>query len=146
MRSKLPTIDTFKRTFAELGYSNHYEYYKDSAKKNQVLAALKLIESYLSPGFSFRDATIEHIIADSGSKENATIGNLTLLERKLNDKCKNNSIEEKITIYSDSNFRMTRNLSTRYKENPSSFKINTRAIFMAEMIYNKILKFQSVSQ
>lgn len=105
MRNKLPTIDTFKRTFIELGYSNHYEYYKDSAKKNQVLAALKLIESYLSPGFSFSDVTIEHIKADSGSKESATIGNLTLLERKLNEKCKDKSIEEKIAIYSDSNFQ-----------------------------------------
>lgn len=146
MRSKLPTIDTFKRTFAELGYSNHYEYYKDSAKKNQVLAALKLIESYLSPGFSFRDVTIEHIIADSGSKDSATIGNLSLLERNLNEKCKDKSIEEKITIYSDSNLRMTRNLSNRYKEKPSSFSISTRAMFMAELIYNKILKFQSISQ
>ncbi len=146
MRNKLPTIDTFKRTFIELGYSNHYEYYKDSAKKNQVLAALKLIESYLSPGFSFSDVSIEHISADSDSKESATIGNLTLLERKLNEKCKDKSIEEKITIYSDSNFRMTRSFSNRYKENPSSFKINVRAMAMADLIYNKILKLQSLPQ
>lgn len=145
MRNKLPTIDTFKRTFVELGYSNHYEYYKDSAKKNQVLAALKLIESFLSPGFSFSDVTIEHISADSGSKESATIGNLTLLERNLNEKCKDKNIEEKITIYSDSNFRMTRSFSNRYNENPSSFKINARATAMAELIYNKILKLQNVS-
>ena len=146
MRSKLPTIDTFKRIFAELGYSNHYEYYKDSAKKNQVSAALKLIESYLSPGFSSNDATIEHINPDSDSKEYATIGNLTLLERKLNEKCKDKCLDQKFPIYSDSNFRMTRNLSNRYKEHPNSFKITDRATFMAELIYNKILKFQDAGQ
>lgn len=141
MKRKLPTIVTFKRIFTELGYSNHYEYYKDNAKKNQVLVALKLIESYKSPGFSSEDVTIEHIIPDSNSKENTTIGNLTLLERRLNEKCKDKTLEEKLSIYSDSNFRMTRNIGSRYKHKPDSFKIEKRAELMAELIYNDILKF-----
>lgn len=141
MKRKLPSLITFKRLFSELGYSKHYEYYKDNTKKNQVLAALKLIESYQSPGFSTNDMTIEHIIPDSDSKESATIGNLTLLERKLNEKCEDKILEEKLLIYSDSNFRMTRNINSIYKGKPSSFNIYRRAELMAELIYNDILKF-----
>lgn len=143
MKRKLPTLETFKRIFSELGYSNHYEYYKDNTKKKQVLAALKLIEAYLSPGFSSNDVTIEHILPDCNSKESATIGNLTLLEKKLNGRCKDKSLEEKISIYDDSNFRMTRNVNKRYKDNLESFNIGRRAQFMAEMIYNDILKLIS---
>jgi len=146
MKRKLPTIETFRRVFAELGYSNHYEYYKDNTKKNQVLAALKLIESYLSPGFTSNDATIEHIIPDSASKESATIGNLTLLERRLNERCKYKPLDDKISIYNESNFRMTRNVSNRYNDKPNSFNIGCRAKFMAEMIYNDILRFKASNE
>ena len=36
---------------------------------------------------------------------------------------------------------MTRNIGSRYKHKPDSFKIEKRAELMAELIYNDILKF-----
>ena len=141
MRRKLPSIHTFTRIFVELGYSNHYEYYKDSSKKNQVLVALNLIESYLSPGFSHEDATIEHLQPDCECKENATIGNLTLLEESINHKCDSNSFLDKLQFYGDSNFRMTRRIKERYLRNPSTFNIETRGKAMAKMIYKDIFEF-----
>lgn len=140
MRNKLPSLDTFKQTFKELGYSNHYDYYKDSCKKRQVYTALKLLEWYLSPSFSFDECTIEHILPDSQTKENATIGNLTLIEEDLNKKCRDKCIEDKFQIYADSNFKMTRRLTSQYND-PNSFKIDSRANLMADMIYKDILGF-----
>lgn len=142
MRHKLPTLETFTRIFSELGYSNHYEYYKDSAKKNQVLVALELIESHLSPGFSYEDVTIEHLNPDCESRENATIGNLTLLEESINQKCGSLPFRDKLPLYGDSNFRMTREIQKRYSSDPDKFNIESRAKAMAQMIYSNIFRFK----
>lgn len=141
LKSKLPTFETFERAFQEIGYSKHYDYYKDSNKKAQVLAALEIIELHLSPNFYSSDKTIEHILPDSESKDNVTIGNLTLLESSLNNNCKNKPLKEKFEIYSQSNFRMTRNVSLRYKDKPDKFNAKSRAHRLAEMIYKEIFKF-----
>ena len=141
LKLKLPSFDTFCNTFKELGYSKHYDYYRDSSKKAQVTAALDLIENHLSPGFSSIDSTIEHINPDSLDKGNATIGNLTLLEKNINKDCEDKLLSYKIDKYSDSNFRMTRNIYKRYHSNPSSFNIESRAEALAKMIYKDIFKF-----
>ncbi len=142
MRRKLPTVETFIRIFSELGYSNHYEYYKDSTKKNQVLIALELIESHLSPGFSCENVTIEHLHPDCDSKENATIGNLTLLEEPINQKCDRLPFSDKLSLYGDSNFRMTRRIQQHYSSDPNKFNIESRARVMAKMIYRDIFRFK----
>ncbi|MBD5237155.1 MAG: DUF262 domain-containing protein [Bacteroidales bacterium] len=141
MKSKLPSQETFINKFKELGYSNHTDFYNDSNKKNQVVAALELIESHLSPDRLVEGGTIEHILPDSADKVNAKIGNLTLLEKGLNSKCKDLPLQDKLEKYGDSNFRMTRRLKERYGNNPESFKADIRAAEMAKMIYKDILKF-----
>ena len=141
LKSKLPTFETFCNAFKELGFSKHYDYYRDSSKKAQVFAALELIENHLSPGFSSLDSTIEHILPDSADKINATIGNLTLLEKKINKACEDKLLEEKIDQYSDSNFRITRRVYSRYHKDPSSFNIDKRAEALAKEIYKEIFKF-----
>ncbi len=142
MRKKLPSFATFKRIFSDLGYSQHYDFYKESRYKSQVSTVLELIESHLSPGFSFEDGTIEHILPDSEAKENALIGNLTFLEKSINKNCKNKPLAEKLNAYSDSNFRMTRRLASRYGlNNGSDFNPANRAEAMAKLIYNEIFKF-----
>lgn len=141
MKSKLPSQETFINKFRELGYSNHTDFYNDSSKKKQVIAALELIESHLSPDRVVEGGTIEHILPDSTDNENAKIGNLTLLEKGLNSKCKDLPLQDKLEKYGDSNFRMTRRLKKIYGNNPESFKADIRAAEMAKMIYNDILKF-----
>lgn len=141
MKSKLPSQETFINKFKELGYSNHTDFYNDSNKKNQVVAALELIESHLSPDRLVEGGTIEHILPDSADKVNAKIGNLTLLEKGLNSKCKDLPLQDKLEKYGDSNFRMTRRLKERYGNNPESFKADIRTAEMAKMIYKDILKF-----
>ena len=141
LRSKLPTFDTFCNTFKELGYSNHYDFYKDSSKKAQVMSALELLENHLSRECMSSNGTIEHILPDSSSKKNATIGNLTLIESTLNKRCEDKSLSDKLEIYQDSNFKMTRNIYKHYNANPSSFNIDTRAALLAKKIYKEIFKF-----
>lgn len=142
LKAKLPSFSTFQRTFMELGYSNHYDYYRDKNKKDQVYAALEIIENYLSPHFYSSDHTIEHILPDSENKEHATIGNLTLLESSLNKLCEDKPLGEKIRNYNDSNYRMTRNIFKRYSNNPENFNIEVRAKKLAEMIYKDIFHFK----
>ena len=141
MKKKLPDFNSFKRIFMELGYSNHYEFFREQSKKKLVLVALKLIESHLSPGFTSTDCTIEHILPDAESKDNAKIGNLTLLEHSLNERCKTKSFYEKLNIYEESNYKMTRKLSSLYKTNSLTFNIDTRAEKLANAIYYNILNF-----
>lgn len=141
LKAKLPTYETFRNTFKELGYSKHYEYFSDSSKKTQVMAALELIENHLCPGYSAKDVTIEHIIPDSWDKNNAYIGNLTLFEKSLNHSCDDKPLAEKLEAYADSSFRMTRRIAKRYQDNPSQFKIDTRAEKLAKLIYKDIFKF-----
>lgn len=142
LKAKLPSFTTFQRTFIELGFSNHYDYYRDKNKKDQVFAALEIIENHLSPQFYSSDLTIEHILPDSENKDHATIGNLTLLESSLNKQCENKSLEDKIHIYNESNYRMTRNIYKRYSSNPEKFNIESRAKKLAEMIYKDIFHFE----
>lgn len=142
LKLKLPSFDTFCNTFKELGYSNHYDYYNDSSKKSQVMAALELVENHLSRECTSRNGTIEHILPDSSDKKNSTIGNLTLLEASLNENCKDKSLAEKIEIYADSNFKMTRTVYKRYHTDPKKFNIESRAVAMAKKIYQEIFKFE----
>lgn len=60
------------------------------------------------------------------------------LEENLNGLCKNKQLNEKISIYERSNFATARSVSIRYKDNVTSFNINSRSTAMADVLYNEI--------
>ena len=76
LKSKLPGYEWFLNIFKTIGYSKHYDLYKDKKSKDRVIIVLEIIEKYLSQREDIQKFTIEHILPDSESIEHATIGNL----------------------------------------------------------------------
>jgi len=121
-------------------YLSDYDYYKQtgllrllfidycerlSGKKYTLKELKKIMEN---------DPTIEHILSQTpkfkprsfGFKNNEDfdeyknlIGNLTLLEKKINSSIKNFDLSDKVVGYSKSKFKMTQQLATRLSQTKS---------------------------
>ena len=139
LKCRIVNRDHFDKSFNNIGYSNHYDIYKTSKFKNQVRIILEVIEK-LESGYAPKEGyTIEHILPDSQSDKHANIGNLLLLEEKLNEKCKDKELNEKIQFYLKSSFVSTRQFAERYLN--KEFNIDRRAKFLADKIYDYIDAF-----
>lgn len=140
LKGKIPNYDWFLNSFRNLGWSNHSEMFKGNKNKHRVQITLEIIEKYMSQKFEIPEFTIEHILPDSESEENAHIGNLIPLEIKLNNKCGNKRLEEKYKIYENSDFTTARGITKRYKY--KEFNIAKRTEFLCELVYNDILEIK----
>lgn len=138
LKGKIPNYDWFLNSFHNLGWSNHSEMFKGDKNKHRVQITLEIIEKYVSQKFEIPEFTIEHILSDSECDENAHIGNLIPLERKLNSRCDNKTLSEKYAIYEDSDFVTARRISKRYKG--KEFDITKRTEFLCKLVYNNILE------
>jgi len=69
--------------------------------------------------------------------ESAQIGNLIPLEERLNTRCKDKPIEEKLPIYDESSFTLARGIVKRFQG--KEFKPESRTEYLAELLYNDIL-------
>ena len=98
---------------------------------------LELIEKYVSSREINMEVTIEHVLPDSESIENATIGNLFFLERTLNERCATKPFEEKCEIYKESSLMCPRGFAQRYQG--KNFHPADRTDFLAKLIYNSVL-------
>lgn len=142
LKSKIPDYEWFENSFKNLGWSNHTEMYMSEKNKKRVQITLEIIEKFVSQKNEVDIFTIEHILPDSEDEQNAHIGNLIPLEEHLNRRCANKSFEEKLKIYSESNFRMARNITDRYEG--KEFSIEGRTRIMAKMIYNNVLELMQL--
>lgn len=138
LNKRLPNKDAFINIFKSVGWSNHTAFYKESKNKERVKIVLEVLEKNNSGMDLPEDYTLEHIFPDSEGEENALIGNIIPLERRLNEQCKNKSLKEKISIYKYSNFSITRGFAARYENNENKFSPQNRTQFIAELIYNYI--------
>ena len=138
LKDRMPTKTEFRNTFRLIGYSNHCEYYHDSKNKQRAEMALTILEQIKSGRADIPEFTIEHILPDSQDRENAIIGNLMPLEENINRSCEDKPLEEKISLYEHSNFTTARNVANRYRNDPTSFNVNTRTTCMADELYNEI--------
>ena len=138
LKKKTPTLKTFIEKFRTLGWSNHYEFYRDPKQKERVKIVLELLESYFSKTDFIDDFTIEHIFPDSQDTTNALIGNLIPLEENLNKNCKDKSFADKLPYYAQSKYKLARNISARYKD----FDVDKRTDYMAKAIYREILNLE----
>lgn len=138
LNKRLPNKDAFINLFRNVGWSNHTAFYNDSNKKERVKIVLEILEKKKS-GRDLTDYTLEHILPDSDGEENAQIGNILPLEEALNGRCKNKPINEKIPIYKESNFAITRGFATRYENDPKAFNPVQRTKYLAELIYGYIV-------
>lgn len=135
-REKLPSRESFSKSFYAIGWSHHYTPYKDSKNKDRCKVVLEMLE-HIKTGDSFiGDYTLEHILPDANDDTCSSIGNLLLLENSLNMRCKDMPLEEKLSIYAQSRFATTRGFASRYAG--KEFDINKRAMFMAREIYSLI--------
>lgn len=137
LNKRLPNKDAFVNLFKNIGWSNHTTFYNDSNNKERVKLVLEILEKNKS-GQNITDYTIEHILPDSESEDNAQIGNLLPLEETLNRRCKNLCLNKKIPIYKESNFAITRGFATRYESKTEMFNPVDRTKYLAELIYGFI--------
>lgn len=139
LNKRLPNKDVFFNVFKNVGWSNHTAYYRDTTNKNRVRLVLEILEKNKS-GQEIEEYTLEHILPDSEGEENAQIGNILPLEETLNKKCKNLSLSEKIPIYKESNFAITRGFARRFENKPNDFDPQKRTKYLAEIMYGFIVK------
>ena len=139
LNKRLPSKEAFINIFRNVGWSNHTEFYNDSKNKERVKLVLEILEKKKS-GQDITDYTLEHILPDSEGEENAQIGNILPLEDALNRSCKAKSLDEKIPIYRKSNYAITRGFAERYGNNPKDFDPVKRTKYLAELIYDYIVR------
>ncbi|MEH2953521.1 DUF1524 domain-containing protein [Candidatus Merdisoma sp. JLR.KK011] len=137
MRSKLPTLESFTNSFKNVGWSHHWAVYEDSKNKERCQLVLALLEKYISGRDINMEVTIEHILPDSESIDNAQIGNLFYLEERLNKRCDNKPLEEKFDIYSESVLQCPQGFVQRYRGKEFNPEIRTK--FLAKFLYNNVL-------
>ena len=139
---RLPSEDAFINSFKNVGWSNHTAYYNDSKNKERVKLVLEILEKNKSHlDISGLGYTLEHIIPDSESEDNAQIGNILPLEKSLNSICCNMPLKYKIPIYKESMFSITRGFAERYETDPDSFDPKKRTSYLAKEMYNYITNF-----
>lgn len=132
-REKLPSEESFNKSFLALGWSHTYAPFEGPRNKDRCKVILELLERSKSNVTEIGDYTIEHILPDAEDDAHASIGNLLLLEEVLNQRCKDKPLSEKLGIYAQSGFATTRGFAARYAN--KEFKIDSRALFMARTIF-----------
>ena len=138
LKRKIPSFDWFLNAFKNIGWSKHYDLYKDERNKTRVQIILEVIEKFVSQTHRANVFTIEHMLPDCEGIANAQIGNLIPLEESLNGRCADKPLESKYEIYEKSDFTSARNVSNRYKG--KSFDPVQRTAYLAKLMYNNILE------
>ena len=138
----------FLYKFIQMNYSSKTkEMDKSQKRKNSItkFAIYKLEEKLSERNGKFFDtisATVEHIVPESRNKnrmEILNIGNLIILEKNLNEKCKNGDFEEKILQYKNSTYSSVKIFLEKYSSE-EDFDIQERAKEIGMMLYEYITR------
>ena len=138
LKGKLPGYEWFLNAFKNIGWSNHFDLYSGEKNKQRVQIILEVIEKFISQRDDIPDFTIEHMLPDTDTIENAQIGNLIPLEERLNRRCGIKPFDQKCELYKESSYTTARNVATRYQGKP--FNAEQRTAFLAKLMYNNILE------
>lgn len=84
------------------------------------------------------EGSIEHILSESGTGDSINIGNLILLERRLNEEADNLNYTGKINVYKKSSYKWMQDFLSNYDEWDNN-KIIVRSKEMARIYYTQIL-------
>ena len=142
LAKRLPSRDVFIGIFKNIGWSNHTEFYRTEKNKDRVKIILELLEQHIGGRALDNKYTIEHILPDSQSEKNAMIGNLLPLEERLNNLCKNKPLIEKLPIYKQSNYAITRNFAIMQESKSHTFDPEKRNSYLGGLLYDDILGIQ----
>lgn len=136
--ASFPSYNEFEKEFIKLQYSKSKNPYNMLSKY-----VVNNIEKYYSnEDISKVDGSVEHILGeDSSMPYTLNIGNLILLEERLNGKAEDKNIGEKISVYKESAYKYV----PKFVENNSTItdwtevQIMDRAEEMAKTYYEKVL-------
>lgn len=136
----------FLSNFVQIDYSSKTKDMNDKQKRTNAMTryAIYKIEEKLSEcnntSFNTITATIEHIIPESSSKNEKfilNIGNLIILEKKLNEECKSKTYKEKISFYKKSNYQSVKAFLEEYSNFDKS-SVEKRSKNIGVELYNLI--------
>lgn len=129
-----PTFEDFYKKFITLTYSK-----KDSPSNIKTKYVINKLNCYLSGKEIFEDdGSVEHLVSESEGEYSLGIGNLILLEQKLNSDAGQKTYVEKKEIYKKSNYAWIKDFCIKHPTWDLTM-INNRAVDMAELYYSKIL-------
>ncbi len=130
-----PSFDKFREAFVRLTYT------KNSVPSNVLTRyALRRLNCYYSNQEIVQsDLTVEHILSESEGADCVRIGNLVLLESKLNAEADNLPYERKKAVYAKSKQDW---VISFVKKNPvwDASRFSDRAYDMAKDYYEKVLE------
>lgn len=141
MIERMPSEVQFKQTIKNLKYSHARKAYSSSRKADNIRAIFEILEKDIGceEDLSSDNTNIEHCYPDSASEDNDVIGNLMLLEKHIEEKCKNKSIEYKKNLYQQSKLELPKLLVEEIGEK-NSFDIQKRTDKLADTLYEIIYK------
>lgn len=135
-RRKLPTSDAMRDALLTLGWSNHWGRYEGSSNKDRCKLVIELLEEAATGCPVSAEYTIEHVLPDAEGPASALVGNMIPLEPKLNNRCADKPLEEKLAIYAESNFATARYFARRYEQ--VNFDVRVRTEHVAKKLYELV--------
>ena len=147
----LPSKEVFEESFA-----NKLSYVKSEKRRQLIKYVLGKINNDLQPtdeySIDFDNVNLEHVLPQNPEQWNLTseqikpyvhlIGNLTLLDRKINSRAQNDILENKLVHFRESELDINKDL-VEYIEQCDSWtehEINERQQKFADLAYTKIWK------
>lgn len=130
-----PTFESFSAKFVTLTFTK-----KDKTSNVKTKYAINKLNCFYSNTEVFvDDGSIEHIVPEREGDDALNIGNLILLEGKLNDEAGHKDYLNKCAIYANSNYVWIKYFIAQHEQWDSSM-IAQRAIELSKVYYSKILK------
>lgn len=124
----------FEDKFIMLVYSK-----KDNPSNLKTKYAINKIACFYEGSEVFDDeGSIEHILSESETGDSINIGNLILLERRLNEEADNLDYAGKINVYKKSSYKWMQDFLSNHDEWDND-KVIVRSKEMAEFYYTQIL-------
>lgn len=139
MVKRMPDKDNFYNSVKKIRFSNYWKAYSDNKKRENATVVFEIIERELGYQGDFSNCNIEHCMPDSKSEKNAHIGNLMLLEKQINDRCKNKPLEDKLELYHESALVLPGQM---YENQPVELDFEERSSWLAGLLYSYITKIR----
>ena len=133
---QFPSFDEFKKRFIQLTYSKQES--PDNIKTKYVINRMESFYSKDRHEVFDEKGSIEHILPEENGGEALNIGNLILLECKLNNDARAFDYNSKKSIYLKSQYPWVIDFVNNH-ENWTNDDIGHRAIEMADIFYHNIL-------
>lgn len=131
----------FEEKFIMLAYSK-----KDNPSNLKTKYAINKIACFYEESEVFDDeGSIEHISSEGETDNSRNIGNLILLERRLNEEADNLDYAAKINVYKKSSYKWMQDFLSQYDEWTPD-KVIVRSKKMATFCYTRILGKQLPSE